>query len=78
MDINILKGLKKEKVMWIDVNELTPNPMQPRRRFDDGELNSLCDSIKVYGIIQPLAVKKIENLPFPMPKTNAKYEIIAG
>ena len=64
--------------MWIDVNELTPNPMQPRRRFDDGELNSLCDSIKVYGIIQPLAVKKIENLPFPMPKTNAKYEIIAG
>ena len=52
--------------------------MQPRRKFDSEELISLCESIKVYGVIQPVAVKKIENLPFPMPKTKAKYEIIAG
>lgn len=77
MDLSLLK-IKKEKITQIDVKELMPNPLQPRRRFDEGELNSLCDSIRVYGVIQPLAVKKIENLPFPMPKTCAKYEIIAG
>ncbi len=78
MDINILKGLKKEKTLLLPLDELTPNPLQPRRKFDTDELNALRDSIKVYGVIQPVAVKKIENLPFPMPKSKAKYEIIAG
>ncbi len=78
MDIAVLKSRKKEKSVLLPINELTPNPMQPRRKFDSEELISLCESIKVYGVIQPVAVKKIENLPFPMPKTKAKYEIIAG
>ena len=55
-----------------------PNPMQPRRTFDIDELQSLSNSIKTYGLIQPIAVKRIESLPFPMPKSTAKYEIIAG
>ncbi len=78
MDINILKALKKEKTLFLPVDELTPNPLQPRRRFDTDELNALCNSIKVYGVIQPVAVKKIENLPNYAPKSKAKYEIIAG
>jgi len=78
MDINILKGLKKEKALLLPLDELTPNPLQPRRRFDTDELNALCNSIKVYGVIQPVAVKKIENLPNYTPKSKAKYEIIAG
>ena len=77
MDLSLLK-IKREKITQIDVNDLMPNPLQPRKRFDDDELTSLCESIKVYGVIQPLAVKKIENLPFPMPKAQAKFEIIAG
>ncbi len=60
------------------VSELTPNPMQPRRRFDEDELSSLCESIKQFGVIQPIAVKKIVPLPYPMHKPDAKYEIIAG
>ena len=63
MEISILKGLKKEKTLLLPLEELTPNPLQPRRRFDTEELNALCESIKVYGVIQPVAVKKIENLP---------------
>ncbi len=78
MDMPVLKSRKKEKSVLLDVNELTPNPLQPRRSFDESELNALRDSIKAYGVIQPVAVKKIENLPFPMPKSRAKYEIIAG
>lgn len=78
MDIGMLKTRKKEKTVLLPLNELTPNPLQPRRRFDEEELVSLCDSIRVYGVIQPVAVKKIENMPYPMPKTRAKYEIIAG
>ncbi len=74
----ILKGYRKEKTMMLAVSDLTPNPLQPRRRFDIDELQSLCDSIKIYGIIQPVAVKKIEPLPAPIPKSNAQYEIIAG
>ena len=74
----ILSGYKKEKTLMIPVNELIANPLQPRRHFDIDELQSLCESIKTYGLIQPVAVKKIEPLPEPMPKINAKYEIIAG
>ncbi len=69
---------KKEKVTILALDELAPNPLQPRRRFDDDEMRALSLSIKKYGVIQPVAVKRIENLPFPMPKTTAKYEIIAG
>jgi len=72
------KGRKKEKSVLIPINELTPNPLQPRKRFDESELDSLSESIKAYGVIQPLAVKKIQDLPFPMPQSKAKYEIIAG
>lgn len=79
MDISaVLNVVKKGKTVLIDVNELTPNPLQPRRVFDRDELNALSVSIKTYGLIQPVAVKRIEPLPHPMPRTKAKYEIIAG
>ncbi len=79
MDLSaVLNVVKKDKTIMIDVNELTPNPLQPRRVFDREELQALSTSIKNYGLIQPVAVKKIENLPHPMPKSKAKYEIIAG
>ncbi len=76
--MNTAKNRKKEKSVLIPINELMPNPLQPRRRFDEEELCALCESIKEYGVIQPVAVKKIQSLPFPMPQAKAKYEIIAG
>ncbi len=79
MDISsVLYSIKKEKTAFLPIKDLAPNPMQPRRRFDEDELCALSDSIKAYGVIQPIAVKKIEPMPFPMPKPSAKYEIIAG
>ncbi len=79
MDIlSVITAMKKDKTVLLPIDELMPNPMQPRRHFNEDELISLSDSIKTYGLIQPIAVKKIENMPFPMPKAQAKYEIIAG
>jgi len=38
----------------LSVDKLIPNPGQPRKRFDEAELQELADSIKTYGIIQPI------------------------
>ena len=79
MDISaLLNTVKKDKTVMLNIDDLTPNPLQPRKSFDHEELKALSDSIKTYGLIQPVAVKKIIPLPHPMPKNNAKYEIIAG
>lgn len=74
----IINSVKKDKTILISIDDIAPNPLQPRRVFDRDELISLSLSIKTYGLIQPISVKRIEPLPHPMPKINAKYEIIAG
>ena len=52
----------------ISVNEIEPNRNQPRKTFDDASLQELAESIKQFGIIQPIVVKKKDEY----------YEIIAG
>lgn len=52
----------------IPINDIEPNRAQPRTRFDEDSLQELADSIKQYGIIEPLVVQKKEN----------RFEIIAG
>lgn len=52
----------------ININEIEPSKTQPRKNFDEDALNELSDSIKQYGIIQPLILQKM----------NKGYEIIAG
>lgn len=49
--------------------KIEPNPNQPRREFDESELQALADSISVHGIIQPLTLRQMEN---------GYYQIIAG
>ena len=58
----------KDKEVLIDINEVEPNRNQPRKVFDEDTIEELADSIKQYGIIQPLLVRKMDNY----------YEIIAG
>ena len=53
----------------IDINKIDVNPNQPRSNFDSAEIDSLSDSIKELGIIQPITVRKINS---------SKYEIISG
>lgn len=56
-------------VFQIPVHLIQPNPSQPRRVFDEGMLNELAESIKLYGIMQPISIRKI------MPNV---YELVAG
>ncbi len=55
----------------ISIAKLIPNPLQPRKQFDDSGLNELAASIKKQGILQPLIVR-------PHPIDEGTYEIIAG
>ena len=52
----------------VAVEDVIPNPNQPRTHFNETELEELADSIKEHGILQPLIVREKED----------KYEIIAG
>ena len=53
----------------LPIYKVEPNPDQPRREFDEEELQALADSISVHGIIQPLTVRELES---------GYYQIIAG
>lgn len=56
------------RVQYIPLVRLRPNPQQPRRRFDEAALRELADSIRAYGILQPLTVRRVED----------GYQLIAG
>ncbi|MDO4481582.1 MAG: ParB/RepB/Spo0J family partition protein [Bacillota bacterium] len=58
----------EDRIIYIDINKITPNRKQPRKAFDEESLKELSDSIKIHGVIQPIIVKSISN----------GYEIIAG
>lgn len=60
------KSVSRETL--ISINEIDPNSQQPRTHFDEDTLQELADSIKQYGIIEPLIVRKNEN----------RYELVAG
>ncbi len=69
-NVSVEKDEKKENgnPLMVKLSEVEPNREQPRKHFDEESLQELADSIKKYGIIQPLLVEKKEKY----------YEIIAG
>ena len=64
-------------IFWIEVEKIKPNPYQPRREFDEEKLKELADSVRQYGILQPLVVTRRE-----VAKEDGglavEYELIAG
>ncbi|CZQ97182.1 ParB/RepB/Spo0J family partition protein [Trichococcus sp. K1Tr] len=60
---------KTEKVQEIPLDEIRPNPYQPRKTFDDSTLRELADSIMLNGVIQPVILRQ---------SSVKGYEIIAG
>lgn len=60
---------ERHKISEIDIKRIVPNPCQPRRVIDEEELSELAKSIKQYGLIQPIAVRKI---------SNGEFELISG
>jgi len=60
--------LKDERFAEIEIDELRPNPFQPRLRFDDQPIEELAQSIRESGIVQPILVTPEED----------HYKIIVG
>ena len=60
--------LRRGSIIYIPISTISPCPMQPRKIFDDSSLKELSESIKSYGILNPLTVRM---------KTGG-YELIAG
>lgn len=64
-----LGKVTSEKLQYIDIDFIKPNPKQPRQYFDDEKLQELAQSIKQYGVLQPIIIQ---------PNKDGFYTIIAG
>lgn len=79
MDLDSLRKVSKDfthrivnpefSIVNLNLNEIEPDPNQPRKFFDEEELKQLADNIKTYGLLQPIVVRKIGE---------HKYHIISG
>ena len=63
------ESVEKSPYRLLPIHKVEPNPGQPRRDFDEEELQNLADSIKEHGVVQPLTVRET---------ANGYYQIIAG
>lgn len=63
-----LEREEADRIIEIDTNLICPNPNQPRKVFEQDKLEELTESIRKYGVIQPIIVRKDEGV----------YTIIAG
>src|SRR3989338_4143843 len=66
----------KENVFYVEINKVRPNPDQPRQDFDQNGLKELSQSIRKYGVLQPLLVSKVEEESFR--GRDVYYQLIAG
>ena len=57
-ECNIMETAEENDIKEIPVSEIRPNPYQPRKTFNEEALNELAESIKNYGVFQPIIVKK--------------------
>lgn len=62
-----------EKVAYLAMDKILPNPFQPRQDFNDVELQELAASIKAHGVLQPVLVRENRD-----PGTTGLFEIVAG
>lgn len=72
-----MSELYTNSIFFIDVNKIVPNPFQPRREFEEGPLRDLSESIRQYGVLQPLVVSRVEKAT-PEGGLYTEYELIAG
>ena len=72
-----MSRLYSDSIFWVETDKIQPNPYQPRKEFDDHTLHDLADSVRQYGVLQPLVVTRRE-----FEKENGglgvEYELIAG
>lgn len=68
MKISQKRDFLSSRVRYLPLSDIAPNPRQPRRIFAQNELEELAESIRRYGILQPLTVRR----------TVQGYELVAG
>ncbi len=68
-NVTELNPKSDEQILFLELSSIQANPYQPRKEFDNIELNDLADSIRQKGIIQAITVRKIDN---------GNYELISG
>ncbi|MCX6752207.1 MAG: ParB/RepB/Spo0J family partition protein [Candidatus Nomurabacteria bacterium] len=73
-----MSNVYSNSIFWIDTDKIKPNPYQPRRDFDEARLQDLADSIKQYGVLQPLTVSRVEREKEGGDGLVTEYELIAG
>jgi ParB family transcriptional regulator, chromosome partitioning protein len=66
-----------DAIFWVEIEKIVPNPFQPRREFDESKLKELSESIRMYGILQPLTVTRKE-IQRDDGTFYTQYELIAG
>ena len=72
-----MSQLYSNSIFWVDIEKIKPNPFQPRRLFDEDRLRDLADSIRQYGVLQPLVVSR-EEIQKEDGGIAVEYELIAG
>ena len=66
-----------DSIYWVELEKIQPNPYQPRREFNPVKLQDLADSIRQYGVLQPLVVTRKE-YQTDNGGLSVNYELIAG
>ena len=66
-----------DSIFWIETEKIKPNPFQPRKDFDEARLKDLAESIRQYGVLQPIVATRTE-----VQKEDGgiavEYELISG
>lgn len=63
------ENLNEKDITYVNIDSIRPNPYQPRKQFSPGALENLCESIRMYGVMQPITVREI---------SESSYELVAG
>ena len=71
-------GMGESGFAQVNVDEITPNPQQPRTNFDEDSLTSLADSIGTVGILQPVVLRRIPEGGYVSWRGSAAGEQLAG
>ena len=60
--------MEQETILELTIAEIEPNPFQPRVYFDPAQLEELANSIREYGVLQPVIVRLVDD----------KYQLVSG
>jgi ParB family transcriptional regulator, chromosome partitioning protein len=72
-----VSNFAENSIFWVELGRIVPNPFQPRREFDENRLQELADSIRMYGVLQPLVVTRKE-IHRDDGSFTSEYELISG